>query len=195
VSAYDVRAAVKEQVQSLGAKFVELPLETGGSEAAGGYAKAMGEEFYAKQRELLGKAVADSDIVVSTAMIPGQRAPVLVTREMVARMRPGSVIVDLAAEKGGNCEVTVPGDAVTVDGVTVLGPTNLPAEVPFHTSQLYARNITTFLLHLVKLGLPQVSLDDEICRDTLVARGGQLVHPKIREKAGLPPLDALAAPN
>ena len=195
VTAYDVRPAVKEQVQSLGAKFLELPLETGASEAAGGYAKAMGEEFYAKQRELLGKAVADSDIVVSTAMIPGQRAPVLVTREMVARMRPGSVIVDLAAEKGGNCEVTVPGDAVTVDGVTVLGPTNLPAEVPFHTSQLYARNITTFLLHLVKLGLPQVSLDDEICRDTLVARGGQLVHPKIREKAGLPPLDALAAPN
>jgi NAD(P) transhydrogenase subunit alpha len=150
----------------------------------------MGEEFYAKQRELLGKAVADSDIVVSTAMIPGQRAPVLVTREMVSRMRPGSVIVDLAAERGGNCEVTVPGDAVTVDGVTVLGPTNLPAEVPFHTSQLYARNITTFLLHLVKLGLPQVSLDDEICRDTLVARGGQLVHPKVREKAGLAPVEA-----
>ncbi len=194
VTAYDVRPAVKEQVQSLGAKFLELPLETGSSEATGGYAKAMGEEFYAKQRELLGKAVADSDIVVSTAMIPGQRAPVLVTRDMVSRMRPGSVIVDLAAEKGGNCEVTVPGDAVTVDGVMVLGPTNLPAEVPFHTSQLYARNITTFLLHLVKLGLPQVSLDDEICRDTLVARGGQLVHPKVREKAGLPPLD-VASPN
>jgi NAD(P) transhydrogenase subunit alpha len=190
VSAYDVRPAVKEQVQSLGAKFVELPLETGTSEAAGGYAKAMGEEFYAKQRELLGKVVADSDIVICTALIPGQKAPILVTREMVARMRPGSVIVDMAAERGGNCEGSAPDETVVLDGVTILGPTNLPAEVPFHTSQLYAKNISTFLQHLVKGGLPDVSLDDEICRDTLVARGGQLVHPKVRERAGLPPLDA-----
>jgi NAD(P) transhydrogenase subunit alpha len=187
VSAYDVRPAVKEQVQSLGAKFVELPLETGGSEAAGGYAKAMGDEFYAKQRELLGKVVAESDVVICTALIPGQKAPVLVTREMVARMRPGSVIVDMAAERGCNCEATVPGETAVVDGVTVLGPTNLPAEVPFHTSQLYARNIATFLAHLVKLGLPDVSTDDEIVRDTLVARGGRLVHPKVCERAGVPP--------
>ncbi|MFN6190336.1 MAG: Re/Si-specific NAD(P)(+) transhydrogenase subunit alpha [Planctomycetia bacterium] len=193
VSAYDVRPAVKEQVQSLGAKFVELPLETGSSEAAGGYAKAMGEEFYAKQRELLGKVVADSDIVICTALIPGQKAPVLVTREMVAKMRPGSVIVDMAAERGGNCEGSAPDDAVILHGVTILGPTNLPADVPYHTSQLYAKNITTFLAHLVKSGLPNVALDDEICRDTLVTSGGQIVHPKVRERAGLPPLETATA--
>jgi NAD(P) transhydrogenase subunit alpha len=192
VSAYDVRPAVKEQVQSLGAKFVELPLETGASETAGGYAKAMGEEFYAKQRELLGKVVADSDAVICTALIPGQKAPVLVTAEMVARMRPGSVIVDMAAERGGNCEGSRPDETVVVDGVTILGPTNLPAEAPAHTSQLYAKNVATFLAHLVKAGLPAVAVDDEICRDTLVAQGGQLVHPKIRERAGLPPLEAPA---
>jgi len=194
VSGYDVRPAVKEQVQSLGAKFVELPLETGGSEAAGGYAKALGEEFYAKQRELLGKVVADSDVVVCTALIPGQKAPVLVTADMVRRMRPGSVIVDLAAERGGNCEGSRPDEAVVVDGVTILGPTNLPADVPFHTSQLYSKNVVTVLAHLVKAGLPNVSPDDEIGRDTLVARGGELVHPKVRERAGLPPLESPPAP-
>jgi NAD(P) transhydrogenase subunit alpha len=192
VSGYDVRPAVKEQVQSLGAKFVELPLETGSSEAAGGYAKAMGEEFYARQRELLGRVVAESDVVICTALIPGQKAPVLVTAEMVARMKPGSVIVDMAAERGGNCEGSKPDETVVVDGVTILGPTNLPAEVAGHTSQLYAKNIATFLEHLVKSGLPTVAADDEICRETLVASGGQLVHPKIREKLGLPPLDAPA---
>ena len=192
VSAYDVRPAVKEQVQSLGAKFVELPIETGSSETAGGYAKAMGEEFYARQRELLGKVVAESDIVICTALIPGQKAPVLVTSDMVARMKPGSVIVDMAAERGGNCEGSLPDETVVIGGVTILGPTNLPAEAPFHTSQLYAKNIATFLLHLVKSGLPDVSLDDEICRDTLVARGGEIVHSKVRERAGLPPQDAPA---
>ena len=189
VSGYDVRPAVKEQVQSLGAKFVELPLETGASETTGGYAKAMGEEFYAKQRELLGRVVAESDIVVCTALIPGQKAPVLVTSEMVARMRPGSVIVDMAAERGGNCEGSRPDETVVVDGVTILGPTNLPADVATHTSQLYSRNLATFLAHLVKCGLPDVANDDEICRDTLVAHGGQLVHPKVRERAGLPTLE------
>jgi NAD(P) transhydrogenase subunit alpha len=194
VSAYDVRPAVKEQVQSLGAKFVELPLETGSSETAGGYAKAMGEEFYAKQRELLGKVVADSDVVVCTALIPGQKAPVLVTREMVSRMRPGSVIVDTAAERGGNCEGSAPDETVVLDGVTILGPTNLPAEAPVHTSQLFSKNVVTFLTHLVKEGLPDVNTGDEICRDTLVCRGGDVVHPKIRERAGLPPLEAPATP-
>jgi NAD(P) transhydrogenase subunit alpha len=189
VSAYDVRPAVKEQVQSLGGKFVELPLETGSSEAAGGYAKAMGEEFYAKQRELLGKVVAESDVVICTALIPGKKAPVLVTAEMVARMKPGSVIVDMAAERGGNCEGSKPDETVVIDGVTILGPTNLPAEVAHHTSQLYAKNMATFLAHLLKTGLPDVAADDEICRDTLVARGGELVHPRIREQAGLPPLE------
>ena len=193
VSAYDVRPAVKEQVQSLGAKFVELPIEAGSSEAAGGYAKAMGEEFYARQRELLGRVVAESDVVICTALIPGQKSPVLVTREMVAAMRPGSVIVDLAAERGGNCEGTVADATTVVDGVTILGPTNLPAEVSVHTSQLYSKNVATFLTHLVKLGLPAILLDDEICRDTLVARGGQLVHPKVRDRAGLAPLAATGA--
>ena len=192
VSAYDVRPAVKEQVQSLGAKFVELPLETGASETAGGYAKAMGEEFYAKQRELLGKVIAESDVVITTALIPGQKAPVLVTADMVARMKPGSVIVDMAAERGGNCEGSKPDEAVDVGGVTILGPTNLASDVAGHTSQLYAKNVTTFLAHLVKSGLPEVAIDDEICRETLVARGGHVVHPKIREKLGLPPLNALA---
>ena len=194
VSAYDVRPAVKEQVQSLGAKFVELPLETGSSETAGGYAKAMGEEFYARQRELLGKVVAESDIVICTALIPGQKAPVLVTRDMVSRMKPGSVIVDMAAERGGNCEGSAADETVVLDGVTILGPTNLAAAAPFHTSQLYSKNMTTFLAHLLAGGLPQVSLDDEVSRDTLVARDGQLVHPKVRERAGLPPLAAPDAP-
>ena len=189
VSAYDVRPAVKEQVQSLGAKFVELPLETAATEAAGGYAKAMGEEFYARQRELLGRVVAESDIVICTALIPGQKAPVLVTREMVAGMRPGSVIVDMAGERGGNCEGSRPDETVVLDGVTILGPTNLPADVATHTSQLYSRNIATFLTHLVKCGLPNVAHDDEICHDTLVAHEGQIVHPKVRERAGLPPLE------
>ena len=189
VSAYDVRPAVKEQVQSLGAKFVELPLDTGTSETAGGYAKAMGEEFYAKQRELLGRVVAESDMVICTALIPGQKAPVLVTSEMVARMKPGSVIVDMAAERGGNCEGSRPDETVVVDGVTILGPTNLPADVATHTSQLYARNMGTFLAHLMKCGLPHVAGEDEIYRDTLVACGGQIVHPKVRERAGLPPLE------
>jgi len=189
VSAYDVRPAVKEQVQSLGAKFVELDIDTRASEAAGGYAKAMGEEFYARQRELLGKVIADSDVVICTALIPGQKAPTLVTRQMMAGMRPGSVIVDMAAERGGNCEATACGQTTTIDGVAILGPTNLPAEVPAHTSQLYARNIATFLVHLRKAGLPDIALDDEISRDTLVAAGGQLVHPKVRERAGLPPLE------
>ncbi|MFM7250515.1 MAG: Re/Si-specific NAD(P)(+) transhydrogenase subunit alpha [Planctomycetaceae bacterium] len=193
VSAYDVRPAVKEQVQSLGARFVELPLDTGGGEAAGGYARAMGEEFYARQRELLARVIADQDIVICTALVPGQRSPLLVTREAVDGMRPGSVIVDMAAERGGNCAATVPGETVVVDGVTIAGPTNLAAAVPCHTSQLYARNVTTFLTHLLAHGLPDVDTADEICRETLVARGGELVHPRIRERCGLPPLPGPAA--
>jgi len=193
VSAYDVRPAVKEQVQSLGAKFVELPLDTGAGEAAGGYARAMGEEFYARQRELLGRVIAEQDIVICTALVPGQRSPLLVTREAVDAMRPGSVIVDMAAERGGNCAATVPGETVVVDGVTIAGPTNLAAAVPYHTSQLYARNVTTFLTHLLAHGLPDVDTADEICRETLVARGGEVVHPRIRERCGLPPLPGSAA--
>lgn len=186
VHAYDVRPAVKEQVQSLGAKFVEMDLQAGGAEDKGGYAKALGEEFYRKQRELMARVVADSDVVITTAAVPGQKAPVLVTKDMVAAMRPGSVVVDLAAERGGNCELTRPGETAVVGGVTVLGPVNLPAEVPYHASQMYAKNISTFLLNLVdKQGQVQINLEDEIIRETLVARDGQVVHPRVRQALGM----------
>ena len=182
VSAYDVRPAVKEQVQSLGAKFVELGLETQGAEDRGGYARQLGDEFYKKQREMMSRWVAESDVVITTAMIPGQKAPVLITQEMVAGMRPGSVIVDLAAERGGNCELTQPGQTVHHHGVAILGPMNLPAEVPYHASQMYAKNISTFLLHLLnKQGQIELDRDDEILRETLVVRNGQIVHPRVQQ--------------
>lgn len=182
VQAYDVRPAVKEQVQSLGAKFVEMELST--AEGTGGYAKAMDEEFYRKQREFMTRVVADVDVVITTAAIPGRKSPILVTRPMVEGMRCGSVIVDLAAERGGNCEVTRPDETVQVGEVRVLGPTNLPATVPYHASQMYAKNVTTLLLHLLKDGQPQLTADDEIIRETLVCRDGQIVHPKVREVLG-----------
>lgn len=182
VSAYDVRPAVKEQVQSLGAKFVDLGLETQEAEDRSGYARQLGDEFYQKQREMMARWVADSDVVITTAMIPGQKAPVLITREMVAGMRPGSVIMDLAAERGGNCELTQPGQTTCQHAVTILGPTDLPAEVPYHASQMYAKNISTFLLHLMN-GQGEIDLNrqDEILQETLVVREGQIVHPRIQE--------------
>jgi len=160
VHGYDLRPAVKEQVQSLGAKFVELDVAAADAEAMGGYAKAMDEDFYRRQREAMARVVADMDVVITTAAVPGQKAPVLITREMLTGMRPGSVVLDLAAERGGNCEATVPGETVQVGGVSVLGPVNLPATVPFHASQMYAKNITTFLLHVVKNGELQLTADD-----------------------------------
>ena len=181
VEAYDVRPAVQEQVQSVGGKFVTLPIETSGAEAAGGYAKAMDEQFYRRQRELLTQVVARNDVVITTAAVPGKRAPVLVTGEMVRGMAPGSVLVDLAAESGGNCELTRAGQTVVESEVTILGPDNLAATVPYHASQMYARNISAFLLHLVKDGRLQVNMDDEITRETLVARDGQVVHPRVLE--------------
>ena len=178
VSAYDVRPAVKEQVQSLGAKFVEMGLEPG-TEGAGGYAQEMDEAFYRRQRELMARVLAESDVVITTAAVPGKRSPVLVTAAMVAGMPPGSVIVDLAAERGGNCELTRAGETVVQHGVTILGPIDLPAEVPHHASQLYAKNIAAFLLSLVKNGQLQIDREDEIVRETLIAEGGQVVHPRI----------------
>ncbi|MGD0898206.1 MAG: Re/Si-specific NAD(P)(+) transhydrogenase subunit alpha [Thermoguttaceae bacterium] len=175
VSAYDVRPAVKEQVQSLGAKFVEMPLETTAAETKGGYARQMDEEFYRKQRELMARVVAQSDVVITTAAVPGKKAPVLVTASMVEGMAPGSVVVDLAAERGGNCELTQPGQTIVHQGVTVLGPLNLPSDIPNHASQLYAKNIVNFLLALVKDGKLLLDLEDEIVRGTLVARDGQAV--------------------
>jgi NAD(P) transhydrogenase subunit alpha len=185
VEAYDVRPAVKEQIESLGGKFVELPLETGDAEDKGGYAKAQDETFYKRQRELLQKVVAESDIVISAAAVPGKKAPVLVTDEMLAGMRPGSVVVDLAAEQGGNCEASAPGETVTRHDVTVMGPLNLAATVPYHASQLYARNLANFVSNLVADGAVQLDKDDEIVRDSMVARGGEIVHPRVREALGL----------
>ncbi len=181
IEAYDVRAAVKEQVQSVGAKFVELPLDTSAAEGTGGYAAAQDESFIRRQREMLGKVVAGSDVVITTAAIPGQKSPVLITREMVTHMAPGSVIVDLAAERGGNCEVTKADEVVELNGVTILGPTNLPATVPYHASQMYAKNVSTFLLHLMKDGNLAVDTADEITRETLVTQGGEVVHERVKQ--------------
>ncbi len=181
VSAYDVRPAVREQVESVGGKFVELPLESADAEDKGGYARVQDETFYARQRELMAKVVAENDVVITTAAIPGKRAPVLVTEEMVRGMSPGSVIIDLAAERGGNCELTVPGQVVVKHGVSIHGPLNVPSTVPFHASQLYAKNISTFLLHLAKHGAANPDTQDEIVRETLLTREGKVVHPRVLE--------------
>ena len=188
VEAYDVRPAVKEQVQSVGAKFVELPLDTGQAEDKGGYAKAQDEAFYQRQREMMGRVVAANDVVITTAVVPGKKAPVLVTADMVRGMAPGSVIVDLAAERGGNCELTRADQVVVEHGVTILGPTNLPSTVPYHASQMYAKNITTFLLHLVKDGAVTLDPKDEITRETLIAQGGEVANARVRQALGLPEL-------
>lgn len=188
VSAYDVRPAVKEQIQSLGAAFLELPLDTAQAEDAGGYAKALDESFYQRQREMMAKQLTTSDVVICTATIPGKKAPVLVTKEMVAGMASGSVIVDLAAETGGNCELTQAGRTVTAGGVTIMGPVNLAATIPYHASQMYAKNISTFLLHLVKEGALRLDTADPIIGETLLTRDRAVVHPRVRTLLGLPPL-------
>ena len=190
VSAYDLRPVVKEQVQSLGARFVELAIEAKEAQDARGYARAQDEAFYAKQRELLGRVIAENDVVITTAVVPGKKAPVLVTAEMVRGMAPGSVIVDLAAERGGNCELTRAGETVVDGGVTIIGQINLASTVPYHASSLYARNVTAFLLHLSKDGKIQLKLDDEITRETLLTRGGEIVNGRVREFFSLPALAA-----
>jgi NAD(P) transhydrogenase subunit alpha len=172
VEAYDTRPVVKEQVESLGAKFVELGLETKDAEAKTGYAKAQSEEFYEKQRQMMMKSVSAADVVIPTALVPGKRAPVLITEEMVQSMRPGSVIVDLAAEQGGNCALTEPGQEVVRHGILICGPTNLPSTVPFHASQMYARTVTNYLAHLVKDGRINLDLTDELTRGPLVTHQG-----------------------
>lgn len=184
VTAYDVRPAVREQVESVGAKFVELPLEAAGAEDKGGYARAQDESFYQRQRELMARVVAESDVVITTAAVPGKKAPVLVTADMVARMAPGSVIVDLGVERGGNCELTQPDRVVDHQGVTIIGLTNLPAALPYHASQMYAKNVTTFLLHIAKDGKIELDSDDEILRETLLTRGGHVVNPRVLELLG-----------
>jgi len=181
VSAYDIRPAVKEQVQSLGAKFVELELETAEAEDKGGYAKAMDEEFYRKQREMMTRVVAESDVVITTAAVPGKKAPILVTEEMIKGMKEGSVIVDLAAERGGNCELTKPGETVQKHGVTIIGAMNLPSTIPYHASQMYSKNITNFLKLMIQDGKLNVDVDDEIIKETMVTRDGQIVNARVKE--------------
>ncbi len=181
VSAYDVRPAAKEQVESVGGRFVELPLETADAEDARGYARARDEAFYRRQRELMARVIAESDVVITTAVVPGRKAPVLVTGEMVAGMPYGSVIVDLAAERGGNCELTRADETIVAHGVTIVGAVNLAGTVPYHASQLYARTLTAFLEHLARDGAIALDRDDEIIRETLVTRGGRVVHPRVGE--------------
>jgi H+-translocating NAD(P) transhydrogenase subunit alpha len=191
VSGYDVRAAVKEQVESLGAKFVVLDVEAAAAEGQGGYAKAMDEAFYRRQREAMTAVLREQDVVITTAAVPGKKAPILITAEMARAMHPGSVIVDLAAERGGNCELTRPGETVVENGVSILGPLNLPSTIPFHASQMYAKNLTAFLALLVtREGGLNVNLEDEVVRETLVTRGGEIVHAKVREAAGVGAVEA-----
>jgi H+-translocating NAD(P) transhydrogenase subunit alpha len=187
-SAYDMRPAAKEQVQSLGGRFVELPIEAKDAQDARGYARAQDESFYDRQRELLGRVVAESDVVITAAVIPGKKSPVLITKDMVLKMAPGSVIFDLASERGGNCELTRTGETVIEHGVTIIGAINLASGVPYHASQMYARNITAFLLHLVKDGKVQVHSGDEIIHETLVTDGGEIVNERVREFFQMPAL-------
>lgn len=185
VQAYDVRPAVKEQVESLGAKFVELELETGEAEMSGGYAQEMNEEFYRRQREMMKRVVAESDVVITTAAIPGKKSPILITEEMVKGMEPGSVIVDLAAEGGGNCELTKPDETIEAYQVMIIGPVNIASTVPFHASQMYAKNLTAFLKNMIDDGELLIDLKDQIIRDSLITHEGEVVNPRVRELLGL----------
>jgi NAD(P) transhydrogenase subunit alpha len=187
-SAYDMRAASKEQVQSLGGRFVELPVEAKDAQDARGYGTAQDETFYARQRELLTRVVAESDVVITSAVIPGKKSPVLITADMVKGMALGSVIVDLASERGGNCELTRVGETIDAHGVTIIGARNLAGTVPYHASQMYARNVTTFLTYMVKEGKLQLNTQDEITRETMVTRGGEIVNQRVREFFKLPAL-------
>ena len=185
-SAYDLRPAAKEQVQSVGGRFVELPIVAQDAQESRGYAKQQDEAFYQRQKELLGNVVAESDVVITAAVVPGKKPPVLVTRDMVRKMAPGSVIVDLAAERGGNCEVTTASKTVVEHGVTVIGQINLASAVPYHASQMYARNISAFLMHLFANGRKEPDLQDEIARETLVTQAGEIVNARVRESYSLP---------
>ena len=185
-SAYDMRPAAKEQVQSLGGRFVELPVEAQDAQDSRGYARAQDESFYRRQRELLSRVVAESDVVITAAVIPGKKAPLLVTRDMVEKMAPGSVIVDVAAERGGNCELTQASQVVVEHNVTIIGYINLASTVPYHASQMYARNVVAFLDHLTKDRKIEINLEDEITRETLVTQGGEVVNARVREFFSLP---------
>src|SRR5882724_1952866 len=191
-SAYDMRAASKEQVQSLGGRFVELPIEAQNAQDARGYGTAQDETFYARQRELLTRVVAESDVVITAAVIPGKKSPVLITADMVKGMAPGSVIVDLASERGGNCELTRTGETVKEHGVIIIGAINLASSVPYHASQMYARNLTTFLLYMVKDDKLQLNVQDEIIRETMITSGGEVVNARVRDFFKMPALTPAA---
>ncbi len=195
VEGYDIRPAVKEQIESLGARFVELPLEAGDTQDVGGYGKAMDEAFYRRQRELMAKVVARSDIVIATAAVPGKKAPVLITTEMIDAMAPGAVVIDVAAEQGGNCKLTKPDRRVVRNGVVILGPTNLASTVPAHASFLWSRNLASFLPLILAKEEPslKIDLEDPIVAETLLTRGGEVVQPRVREALGLAPLPQPAA--
>ncbi len=184
VTAYDVRPAVKEQVESVGAKFIILDVDSKASEDKGGYAKAMDEAFYRRQRELMTEVLREQDVVITTAAVPGRKSPILITAEMVGAMCSGSVIVDIAAERGGNCELTRPGETVVHNGVSIMGPVNLPSMVPFHASQMFASNISAFLKLLITGEGVAVNREDEIIRETLVTHEGKVVHARIAELLG-----------
>jgi proton-translocating NAD(P)+ transhydrogenase subunit alpha len=185
VEAYDVRPAAREQVESLGARFAELELETADAEGAGGYAEALGDDFYRKQGELMAQLVANSDVVITTAAVPGAKAPVLISADAVRGMRPGSVIIDLAAETGGNCELTSPGETIEVDGATIVGSIQLATEVPHDASQMYARNVAAFLVNLIEDGAVNLNLEDEIIQGTLLTHDGEVVAERVRGALGL----------
>ncbi len=187
-SAYDMRPASKEQVQSLGGRFVELSIEAQNAQDARGYGTAQDETFYARQRELLGRVVGESDVVITAAVIPGKKSPVLITADMVKAMAPGSVIVDLASERGGNCELTRTGATVKEYGVSIIGAINLASSVPYHASQMYSRNVANFLIYQMKDGKLQHNLQDEIIRETMVTDGGEIVNVRVREFFNLPAL-------
>ena len=189
VKAYDVRPAAKQEVESLGARFVELPLEAGEAQQAGGYAKSQDDNFYRRQQELLTGVIRDSDVVITAALVPGRKAPVLITKEMVKKMSPGSVIIDLAAERGGNCALSVPGKTEVRYGVTISAAVNLASSVPIDASQMYAKNISAFLLYLINNGVLRLQMDDEIIAKTLVTHHGEVVNPRVRKHLQLSPLN------
>ncbi len=187
VAGYDVRPATREQVESVGAKFIEIPLEVAQAETAGGYARALEEETLRRQQDLLGEHLVQHEVVITTAAVPGKRAPVLIPQRVVEALTPGSIIVDLAAEWGGNCELTQPGETIQHKGVTIVGAVNLPATAPIDASMLYSRNLYHLMAHLHKVGMlpePNPAIEDEIARETLAAHGGKIVHPRVAQSVG-----------
>ena len=196
VEAYDVRPAAREQILSVGAKPVELDLDTGESEGAGGYAKEQGEDFLRRQRELMTEVVAQQDIIITTAAIPGAKSPILVTEDMVKAMKPGAVIVDLAAERGGNCDLTKQGETVVVHDVTILGPENVPSDLAYHASQMLGKNMQTLLELIVdEAGNLNLDFNDEIVAGTVVAHEGEIPHPHMRKLLNLPELESQTQPE